>query len=88
MPYLLLAGELDYPHSDVVMSSARREVPEAAQVWSKSAWCKIGMGQLDEALKFALHASSIHHGDAEARAALTKIQELRKPATTWSTTLP
>jgi hypothetical protein len=89
MPYLLLAGELDYPHGDVVMSSARREVPEAVQVWSKSAWCKIGRGQLDEALKFALHASSIHHGDAEARGAMAKIQELRaNAAVTHPTTSP
>jgi len=88
MSYLLLAGEVDYPHGEIVMAKARQEVPEAAQVWSKSAWNKIGLGHLDEALAFALHASSIHHGDAEARGAMAKIQELRKAATTRSTTSP
>jgi hypothetical protein len=77
MPYLLLAGELNYRDADALLAKARQVAPDAPQVWGKSAWCKIGLGQLDEAEKFAQQSMRLRPGNGDAMGAMQKIGELR-----------
>jgi hypothetical protein len=80
MPYLLLAGQVSPQEADRLLARARAECPDASQVWGKSAWCKIALGQLDAAEDFAMKSFRLRPGNTDAMGALREIQ-IRRQAT-------
>jgi hypothetical protein len=80
MPYLLLAGESDARTADELMARARDAAPDAPQVWGKSAWAKIRLGQLDEADVFAKRSFDLRRGNSDAMGAFRTVQEMRNAA--------
>ena len=68
---------MNYQDADALLAKARQVAPDAPQVWGKSAWCKIGLGQLDEAEKFARRSMELRPGNGDAMGAMQKIGELR-----------
>lgn len=82
MPYLLLAGESDAETADALMARAREVAPDAPQVWGKSAWAKVRLGQLDEAEVFAKRSFDLRRGNADAMGVFRTVAEMRKAAAT------
>jgi hypothetical protein len=80
MPYLLLATESDPRTADAVLARARAAAPDAPQVWGKSAWVKLRLGQLDEAEAFALRSFQLRRGNSDAMGAFKAIAAARKAA--------
>lgn len=78
MPYLLLAGQVSSQEADALLARARAECPDASQVWGKSAWCKIALGQLDAAEEFAMKSFHLRPGNTDAMGALREIRIRRQ----------